>query len=68
LSADTSKSILIKLNQLFQANPGGEWIFLELQNGSKPKIIRLPFTVAFDQVKNQVEALLKPVNGQIVVQ
>ncbi len=68
LTQVTPKSILIKLNQLFQANPGQERIFLELENGAQPKLVRLPFAVGFDQIKNQVEALLAPVGGRIVIQ
>jgi len=67
LTKATPKAVLIKLNQLFQANPGGQRIFLELENGAKPKVIRLPFAVEFEAVKNQVEALLKPHDGRIVI-
>lgn len=68
LAQTTPKEVLIKLNQIFQANPGSARICLELENGSKPKTVRLPFTVDFGGVKNQVEALLKPVDGRIVIQ
>ncbi|MDZ4229304.1 MAG: DNA polymerase III subunit alpha, partial [Patescibacteria group bacterium] len=67
LTKTTPKAVLIKINQLFQANPGPQRVFLELENGRQPKVIRLPFTVEFDSVKNQVEALLKPVDGRIVI-
>jgi len=30
-------------------------------------VIRLPFAVEFEAVKNQVEALLKPHDGRIVI-
>ncbi len=67
LAKATPKAVLIKLNQLFQSNPGGQRVFLELENGGKPKVVRLPFTVEFEGVKNQVEALLKPHDGKIVI-
>jgi DNA polymerase-3 subunit alpha len=68
LRSTTPKEVMIKLNRLFQVNPGNARILLKLENGPKPKLIRLPFKVDFEAIKNQVEALLNAVDGQVVIQ
>ena len=67
LTHATPKEVMIKLNQLFQANPGSERLNLELENGGQPKLVRLPFTVKFEAIKHQVEALIKPYDGAIII-
>jgi DNA polymerase-3 subunit alpha len=68
LAGTTPREVLLKLNQAFQGNTGHDRVVLELQNGSQPKVIKLPYGVGFAKIKNQVEALIKPYDGTIVVQ
>ncbi len=60
------KSDLVKINQLFQANPGNDKVIIQLQNGLSSKIIPLPYAVNFSSIKKQITTILKKHQGKIV--
>ena len=62
----TPKEILVRLNQLFQANQGEDTLTLNLVNGEQPKEITLPYSIDFSAIKTAVEKILTPHGGIIL--
>jgi len=68
LTQKTPKQTLIKLNQLFLAHPGPDSLWLILKNGpSEVKKIKLPFTIDYKQVKQEIKKIISPRQGKLEV-
>jgi DNA polymerase III subunit alpha len=67
LQKDSPKASLVKINQLLQANQGGDTVFIKLKNGHETsKTIQIPYTVNLKTIRNEIERIIKPINGILV--
>jgi DNA polymerase-3 subunit alpha len=68
IKADTPKSVLIKLNQLLQSQPGNDRITLLIRNGqTETRKIDLPFSLDLKAVKSDVSKIIKPHQGKLEI-
>lgn len=55
----TSKSTLEKLGKLLKSNPGDDKVMIVIPNGSKPRKIKLPYTVKWSpELEQKIDQLL----------